>query len=282
MPPKKRRKKQGHKRHIMFALLLAIVSIFLFFEESGKDDTQKSLPDTFNSALKAKRAPSKTKPSQNLPKVSIIMDDLGPNKKMAEKVLKLNDQITLSILPHEKYSAWIAEEGHRLGHDIIAHIPMEAITPQNLGKGGLHLWMTDREISRTLADNIRSTPHIIGVSNHMGSAFTKDERAMRAVIMELKERRLFFMDSLTTAKSVGYKLAKAGGIAAVRRDVFLDHKDDLHEMEVQWERLLKISRKMGYAIALAHPRKKTLEFLQKKLENNTEVTVVPIAELIPD
>ena len=140
--------------------------------------------------------------------------------------------------------------------------------------------MSSKEITRILAEDIGSIPHISGVSNHMGSAFTKDERAMRAVIMELKEHRLFFLDSLTIAKSIGYKLAKAGGLAAVRRDVFLDHKDDLHEMEVQWKRLLKISRKMGYAVALAHPRKKTLEFLQKKLENNKEVTVVPIAELI--
>ena len=266
----------------MFVLFLAVISIFLFFEEFSKDDTQKPLPGISSSAPKVKRTPSKIQPSVSLPKVSIVMDDLGTNRKTAEIVLDLNAPLTLSILPHEKHSAWIAKEGHRLGHDIIAHIPMEAITPQNLGKGALKTGMSSKDIARTLAGNIGSIPHISGVSSHMGSAFTKDERAMRALISELKKHRLFFLDSFTTAESKGYRLAKEEGLAALRRDVFLDNKDDLREIEVQWKRLLKISREKGYAIALAHPRKKTLEFLQMKLENNKEVTVVPITELITD
>ena len=264
----------------MLVLFLAVVCIFLFFEESGKDDTRKFVPGIFKSARKAKGTPLKRDPSGDLPKVAIVMDDLGPNKGKAKTVLALNAPLTLSILPHETYSVWIAKEGHKLGHDIIAHVPMEAITPRNLGKGALQIWMTDQEIARILADDIRSIPHISGISSHMGSAFTKDERAMRAFFSELKKYRLFFLDSVTISESKGYRLAKEEGLAALRRDVFLDNKDDLHEIEVQWKRLLKISRKKGYAIALAHPRKKTLEFLQKKLENNKEVTVVPITELI--
>ncbi|GBE40712.1 divergent polysaccharide deacetylase [bacterium BMS3Bbin09] len=283
MPPKKRRvKKRKNKRHIIFVLFLVVVCIFLFFEESGKDNTRNFLPGIFKAGPKAKHIPSKKAPSGGLLKVSIVMDDLGPNKSKAETVLAIKAPLTLSILPHETYSVWIAEEGHRLGHDIIAHVPMEAITPHKLGKGALQTWMTDSEITDTLSGDIRSIPHISGISNHMGSAFTKDERAMRAFFSELKKYRLFFLDSVTISESKGYRLAKEEGLAALRRDVFLDNKDDLHEIEVQWKRLLKISREKGYAIALAHPRKKTLEFLQKKLENNKEVTVVPITELITD
>lgn len=266
----------------MLVLFLTVVCIFLFFEESGKDDTRKFLPGIFKSVPKAKRTPSKKLPSGGLLKVSIVMDDLGPNKGTAQKVFELNVPLTLSILPHETYSEWIAIEGRRLGYQIIVHVPMEAVTPQKLGKGSLQIWMTDREIARTLADDIRSIPHITGVSNHMGSAFTKDERAMRAVISELKKHRLFFLDSFTTAESVGYRLAKAGGVAAMRRDVFLDNKDSLREIEVQWKRLLKISREKGYAIALAHPRKKTLEFLRNILKNNKDIEVVPVTDLIID
>ena len=279
MPPKRRRiKKRGKSRHLILVLFLAVVAIFFFFEESGKD-TRKSPPGLVKPPEKSRPAP-KDRPSSDLPKIAIVMDDLGPNKGTAKTVFALKAPVTLSILPHEAYSEWIAKEGHRLGYQIIAHVPMEAVTIQKMGKGSLQTWMTDREIARTLTDDILSIPHISGVSNHMGSAFTKDERAMRAVIMELKEHRLFFLDSLTTAESVGYKLAKAGGLDALRRDVFLDNKDDLREIEVQWKRLLNISRKKGYAIALAHPRKTTLEFLQRKFENNQEAIVVPISELL--
>lgn len=264
----------------MLVLFLAVVAIFFFFEEFGKD-TRKSPPVISKTPDKTRPAP-KDRPSSDLPKIAIVMDDLGPNKDAAKTVFALNAPLTLSILPHEAYSEWIAKEGHRLGHKIIAHIPMEAVSPQRLGKGSLSTWMTDREIAETLSDDIRSIPQISGVSNHMGSAFTKDERAMRALISELKKHRLFFLDSFTTAESVGYKLAKAEGLDALRRDVFLDNNDDLREIEAQWKRLLDISRKKGYAIALAHPRKNTLEFLQRKLENNKEATLIPITELLID
>ena len=124
MPDKKRRiKKQNKKKHLIFVFFLAVVCIFFFFEESGKYDTRKSLPGVINSGSKANPVPSKRMQGKDLPKVAIVMDDLGPNKGLAQTVLALNAPLTLSILPHQTYSEWIAKEGYRLGHQIIAHVP---------------------------------------------------------------------------------------------------------------------------------------------------------------
>ena len=140
--------------------------------------------------------------------------------------------------------------------------------------------MTDKEITETLNKDILSIPHALGVSNHMGSAFTQDERAMQVLISELKKKKLFFLDSLTSPKSVGFNLARMQGITALNRDIFLDDKDDPGEIEAQWRKLIKIANKNGYAILLAHPRKNTIEFLRKTPRNNNEVAVVPISELV--
>ncbi len=273
MPPAKRRIKAKKKRSylIIFVLFIAIAGIFFFCEESGR----REIPEkTAKPAIPVIPRP------EILPKVAIVMDDLGPNKKAAERVLRLKAPLTLAILPQEVYTAWIAGEGHRLGHEIIGHIPMEAEKPHRLGNGGLYTWMTGREIVKTLSEDLRSIPYITGVSTHMGSAFTQDKRAMQAMIRELKKRRLLFLDSRTTPKSVGFKLAKAHGLKALERDVFLDDKDDPREIGIQWKRLVIIARKKGHAIVQAHPRKNTLEFLQKALENSREVKVVPLSELI--
>ncbi len=280
MPPKRRRiKSRKKKRHNVLILFLILVGILLLFEEFGREDIPKRFLDIFKPEEKPKISlPVKPLP-KTLPKVSIIIDDLGPSKKKATEVFNINGSLTISILPQEVYTKWIAEEGHKLGHEIIGHVPMEATRPLKLGKGGLYTWMTGDEIAQTLIEDIRSIPHIIGVSSHMGSAFTQDKRAMRIVISELKKQGLFFIDSLTTPKSVGFKFAKAKNLKALRRDLFLDYKDDPHEIEVQWKKLVKISRERGYAVALAHSRKNTLEFLQKTLKNNNEVTVVPISQL---
>jgi polysaccharide deacetylase 2 family uncharacterized protein YibQ len=199
---------------------------------------------------------------------------------MAMGILVINAPLTLSILPQEVYSAWIAEEGYKLGRDVIMHVPMEATRPLKLGKGGLYTWMTDEEIANVMDKNVNSIPHIIGVSSHMGSAFTKDQRVMHAVISELKKKQLFFLDSVTSPRTVGYKTAKELGLKAYKRDVFLDDSNDPEDIAVQWNRLVRIARSKGYALALGHARKNTIEFLEETLKNNSEVLVVPLTKLM--
>jgi polysaccharide deacetylase 2 family uncharacterized protein YibQ len=269
-------KSKNKKHHIIFILFLIIAAVFFLYEEFGKEKKPKVSPRTSKPDKKSEMV----LPKPSRPKVAIIIDDLGPNKNAAREVLDLKIPVTLSILPQQTYSAWAAEEGHRLGHDIIAHIPMEAEKSYKLGEGGLYIWMTDMEIADTLNKDILSVPHALGVSNHMGSAFTRDERAMQVLISELKKKKLFFLDSLTTPKSVGYHLARMQGITALNRDIFLDDRDDPGEIEAQWRKLIKIANKNGYAVLLAHPRKNTIEFLKKSVKNNNEVAVVPISELV--
>ncbi len=269
-------KKSKTKHHYIFIFLLIIAAVFFLYEEFGKEKKPKVAPRVTKPDKKAEMV----LPGPPRPKAAIVIDDLGPNKNAAKEILDLKIPVTLSILPLQTYSAWIAEEGHRLGYDIIAHIPMEAEKSYKLGEGGLYIWMTDKEIAETLNKDILSIPHALGISNHMGSAFTQDERAMQVLISELKKKKLFFLDSLTSPKSVGFNLARMQGIKALNRDIFLDDKDDPAEIEAQWMKLIKIANKNGYAILLAHPKKNTTEFLQKILKNNNEVTVVPVSEIL--
>ena len=285
MPPKKRRVKTKKKnRHVILILILVVVGIFFLYEEFGKEDLHQTFFKIFGAKEKKevihKPPPDDRRPPEALPKVSIVIDDLGPNKKMAMGILVINAPLTLSILPQEVYSSWIAKEGYNLGRDIIVHVPMEATKPLKLGKGGLYTWMTDKEIARILGKNIDSVPHAIGISSHMGSAFTANKRVMSVVMEELKKQGLFFLDSVTSPKTVGYTTAVEKGVKAYRRDVFLDDSNDPRDIAVQWERLVKIAQKDGYALAQGHARKNTIEFLEDILKKNTSVRVVPLTELI--
>ena len=138
--------------------------------------------------------------------------------------------------------------------------------------------MTDSEIREAFQEDINSIPHVKGVSNHMGSAFTEDERAMSISVAVLKEHKFFFLDSLTSPISAGFKLAEKQGIKALKRDVFLDDKDTADYIKEQWEKAVKIAQKQGYAIILAHPRENTIRFLKETLPKN-EVKIVPLSEL---
>ncbi|MEN8263041.1 MAG: divergent polysaccharide deacetylase family protein [Nitrospirota bacterium] len=290
---RKRIKRKKHSRHIIFILALLVAGTLFILKDLGKDSTPPKKTKTSRPKIVLRPAPSvipekedkplllvKPEPESGLPKIAIVIDDLGPNKKAAKNILSINAPITLSILPQEVYSAWVAEEGHRLGHDVIGHIPLQAKSSLKLGNGGLYLKMTKREIINTLKKNLNSIPHLTGISTHMGSAFTEDRRVMNVLILELKKRKLLFLDSFTTAKSLGLEIAKSENVRAIRRDVFLDDSNDPAAIKAQWKRLMKIVSKKGYAVAQGHPRKNTIEFLKKTLKNNNEVEIVPLSELI--
>lgn len=266
---------KNNKHHIIFIIVFIMAAVFFYYEEFEKDKKQKIAPRITKPEKQTEVALPKRKP-----KIAIVIDDLGGSKNAAVEILKIKAPLTLSILPRQPYSEWIAEEGHKLGHDIIAHIPMEAEKSYKLGEGGLYIWMTDEELAETLNKNLHSIPHAIGVSNHMGSAFTQDVRAMTVLVSELKKRNLFFLDSLTSSKSVGFHLAKMKGLKAVNRDIFLDDVNSPVEIEKQWKKLVNIAEKNSHAVLLAHPRRNTIEFLQETLKNNKGVAVVPLSELM--
>ncbi|MBI4710462.1 MAG: divergent polysaccharide deacetylase family protein [Nitrospirae bacterium] len=261
------------KHHVLLILLLIAGVVFFLHKEASKESVQKDLSALF------KTEPEPKPKAATLPRVAVVIDDLSSSRKKAEEIFKLSPALTLSVLPQETYTKWIAEEGHKLGHDIIGHIPMEAKEPHKLGRGGLYTWMSDDEILKTLQEDINSIPHIIGVSNHMGSAFTEDERTMKALLSGIKKQNLFFLDSLTTSKSAGAKTAGAHGIKLFKRDVFLDEKDAPEDIKAQWDKTVKIAKEKGYAVVLAHPRKNTIEFLKNVIRDNKEVMIVPLSEV---
>ena len=266
-----RRIKSKKHRPVLFILFLIIAALFFLYKEFGREDS------LFKKPLKPEIV-KHVKPAVPLPKVAVVIDDLGPNRETALEIFNLNVSFTLSILPHEAHTKWIADEGHRLGYDVIGHIPMEAKGPLSPGKGGLYTWMTGDEIIETLETDINSIPHLQGASNHMGSAFTEDERVMNIFMTVIKEHNLFFLDSLTTHGSAGFKTAEKQGLKALKRDVFLDNEESHDYIEAQWEQLIKIAQKKGHAVGLAHARKATIEFFRKTLPSH-KVTVVPITEL---
>ncbi|MEC4675533.1 MAG: divergent polysaccharide deacetylase family protein [Nitrospirota bacterium] len=304
---KKKTKFKVKKRYyILFFLILFLISAFFSYKEFrmenpeenvGETERKEALPpkNDFNpwkrfnpmEGLMEGKSPQQNnlvqpgtvKKAFPRPKVAIVIDDLGTNKKAALRIFNIKAPLTLSVLPHETYSTWIAGEGRRRGYEVIGHIPMEPLKPHNLGKGAIYTWMTATEIRKTLDGDLEYLPGIKGISNHMGSAFTEDERAMGILMSELKNRKMFFLDSFTTARSAGLRLAGKYGVKAFKRDIFLDNRDDPRHIKAQWEKLIEVARKNGYAIALAHHRKSTLDFLEKTLPENDDVIVVPLSRL---
>jgi polysaccharide deacetylase 2 family uncharacterized protein YibQ len=81
------------------------------------------------------------------------------------------------------------------------------------------------------------------------------------VFDQIKERDLFFLDSLTTRKSVCEKIAGKKKLLYARRDIFLDEEPGEEYIKAQMKKVEQLARTKGYAIAVGHERSATLNVL---------------------
>ena len=219
------------------------------------------------------------------PRVAIIIDDMGPNRRRARELIKLDAPITLSFFPFSRNSRKLAQEAVEKGKEVILHMPMEpyGFPEINPGKGGLLMSMTEEELHQQIRENLDKIPHIRGINNHMGSRFMEDEHRVSILMKELKARKLFFLDSRTTPKTVGYRTARKLGIKTGQRDVFLDNNsNDEAEIRRNISELAEIAKNEGKAIGIAHPHPSTIRSLQDMIPKLKEmgIEVVPLSDLM--
>jgi len=136
------------------------------------------------------------------PRLALIIDDIGASLSHAKPFLDLHVPMTFAILPRLAASEESASLIHKEGHEIMLHQPMEprdrGLSP---GPGALYVGDEPTKISHTVEKNISSVPFATGMNNHMGSRFTASLKEMFETLQVVKDRGLFFVDSLTTGDS---------------------------------------------------------------------------------
>ncbi|MFK5951981.1 MAG: divergent polysaccharide deacetylase family protein [Desulfobacterium sp.] len=219
---------------------------------------------------------------EGLPRVAIIIDDVGFDKAMAMAFSRLNPHITMAILPESPFGRAIADRLYVRDVEIMLHLPMEPMQyPEvNPGPGALMADMPPDLLLETLRRDLDCIPYVKGVNNHMGSRLTTLSDQMRQVFTVLKKRDLFFIDSLTARHSICRDSARLFQLAFAQRDVFLDNIQDKNYITGQINELIQISQLHGFAIAIGHPYPVTLETLALLLpEMQEKVSIVRASEL---
>jgi len=274
---------------LIFLLMLLIVGGYIITRWSLPDPkpTQPPVityPMEEYPAEVAKPQPPQITPSDHIPKVAIIMDDIGINRKAALHALQLRMPLALAIIPGEAHSTEIMKLAHQQHSEILIHIPMEPISyPKNdPGPLGLFVHQSDAQIERQIDGIIAALPYAIGGNNHMGSKFTQHADKLRPVLLALKQAGLFFVDSLTSKDSVAYQQAQQLGLSCALRDVFLDNVRQVEPILSQLDRLVTLAHRHGSAIAICHPYPQTIQALQQFIadQQRFDVEIVPISQLV--
>jgi uncharacterized protein len=200
-------------------------------------------------------------------RLAIIVDDMGASTQELQSLLSIKIPVTFSVIPSLAHAKGVAEGAHGAGYEVMVHMPMEpeGYPKQPMEKIGLLVAMENAEIAERVNGYFASVPYAVGANNHMGSRFTQNAEKMEVVLKVLKGKGVFFVDSKTSATSVGYKTARGMGMKCASRQVFLDNVQDEGAVGKQLEQAAAVARKKGEAIAIGHPHPATIRALKKMM-----------------
>ena len=215
-------------------------------------------------------------------RMAIIIDDIGHSRSRAAAFLKIPSNLTYAVLPHLPYSVELAHTIHEKGHEILLHQPMEPFDRSlDPGPGALFVGDSATRIANVMDTNIRAIPFAAGVNNHMGSRFTSNGKEIRCALLAIKQRGLFFIDSLTSHHSKAYLTACRIHMNSGR---FIDHQRHPQAILNRLYDVMNRSLVHGRAIAIGHPYPETAAALQIFCSeiHGTPVEMAPVSRLLAE
>ena len=197
------------------------------------------------------------------PALAVVIDDWGYHTKVLAAMRDFPLRLTASVLPGLPHSGECAEAAFAAGHEVILHLPMEPERKMPMLPGTIVIGMPLDEVSAWIGKHAATVPHMLGLNNHEGSKASADANLMGTVAAWLKQHGGYFLDSKTSAASVGEAEARRAGIPYESRRVFLDNVDRPADIEKYLRQAIAIARRTGSCIAIGHPRKNTFDVLAK-------------------
>ena len=215
------------------------------------------------------------------PRLVIIIDDVATAGQL-RRVQSVPLKLTPSIFPPSKRVRSTLKMTKKLKHYMV-HFPMEA---GNHPRGSMLNTLTIKDSKEQMRARVKSLrkwfPSCIYTNNHTGSVFTSDYQALHTIYGLLKDEGFVFVDSHTSHKSKGKRVAKEYGDFYLHRDVFIDNIQKFAAIRKQLKLAVKIAKKRGYAIAIGHPHTITIRSLKSSLDILRDVDVVYLDELMEE
>ena len=257
-------------------------------EEKLKDKQKDKSTENTKEAVKTKEKvdeksiitnkDSFTYDKKSKPKIAIVIDDVS-SQAQKDAILAMGYKITMAFFPPTSGHPDSARIAQNLPFYMI-HFPMQA-SPKFKSPETHTLNITDSyETIENRVKQLRAWyPNAVYTNNHTGSVFTENEEAVDKLFRALKKYNFIFVDSRTSAKSVAKKYAKKYDMPYIVRNTFIDNQQNYDYIQKQLKEAIEIAKRQGYAIAIGHPHKVTLEVLKESKHLFKDVEPIFINQL---
>ncbi len=243
-------------------------------KKASKDTIQNNPPQDIKST------PTTALNDGQKPKLLIIMDDIH-TKKQLSNLANLGLNITPSLFPKTPYSPktpqLIQDFTQSWEGEYMVHLPLQAINFAQNELEPIEVGVSKDTLREVLSRIKSDFPHLKFINNHTGSKFTSSKQDMQNLLEVLDEFGLEFIDSVTSEYAVSPKIAREQSRLIMQRDIFLDNNIHTQSIAIQINLAIAKAKKKGYAIAICHPHKETLQALRGA--DFSEVELISPSEL---
>ncbi len=212
------------------------------------------------------------------PVLALLIDDVGDKWRLLKKLVVLKEPLSLAIFPFEVFSRRSAVFLRKYGFQLLLHLPLEPLHYRDprVIKGLIYTRMSVNDMRKIINRALENLGNISGVNNHIGSKFTSDPIAMEKLLTILREKSLFFVDSFTISKSVGWRVAFKMSVPTAKRDVFIDNSLDTNKIEKMWNEAVKKAVRYGKVLVIGHLHPQTIKVILKELPLLKSKGVLPV------
>ena len=212
-------------------------------------------------------------------RLALIIEDYGIDKVASRRFADLPGTFTAAIRPNISGAQAAAKEATQAGMEVMLDLPMEPkdYPTRNPGDNAVLVDLSGREIRNRVARALDTVGPVRGVKTFMGGLAVEDRDVMRAVLEELRARRLYFLDATQSPYSAVPDLAQELGVQALLVSSIAEvdeGRTSASTIAIRFQDLLRRCQAKGYAVGIIHPRAETHDVLVKLLPKMAEEGIV--------
>lgn len=186
------------------------------------------------------------------PRIALLVGGMGLNAPATDEAIqRLPGAVSLAFAPYGSDLERQAAAAREAGHEILLQTPMEPFDSGD-SPGPHTLQVGDgAKIVEDLHWQMGRFAGYIGLVNFLGGRFTADKAAAQALMRELGDRGLTYIDDGSSPQSLVGDAAAASGVRFGKADLRIDASRNPEAIDAALSRLESLARQNGVAIGFA-------------------------------
>ncbi len=220
-------------------------------------------------------------------RIAIVVGGVGISQTTSQRAVEtLPPEVTLGFAPSgNSLDRWM-QAARRKGHELVLQVPMEPFDYPSVdpGRNTLRVDAQGGELLRDLRLSLGRITNYVGVMNYMGARFVASSDAMGALMGELGERGLMYLDDGSSARTLAPALAAPNRVPFAGVDVTVDQARDRASILARLDELERIARARGYAVGAGTAFDVTVDTVTSWVAEARRrgIEIVPISALASD